>query len=158
MRARRGGARLRYCMAPRIWCGLFAWCVGVGALVVGSLRLRASSPLPPLTRSPLGDGFWLLHMLYGVAQKGWLFLGLLLCSCWGGGGCFSFLIFAVIQKNPTSKEVGFLILDFSIYILSFTCNCSGNYLVNATPTYWPAPFWRAVTVKPRASPTKRTGT
>ncbi len=109
------------CMCSAV---LFAWLeLGWVRWLWSSLRLRASSPLPSgirLPPSPKGDGFWLLHMLYGVAQKGRLFLGLLLCSRWGGGGCFSFLIFTVVQKNPTSFEVGFLILDFSIYILSFT--------------------------------------
>ena len=130
----------------------------------GSLGLRASSPLPSGSRlppSPKGDGFWLLHMLYWVAQKGRLFLGLLLRSRWGGGGLWLFFLPYIYGHTKKSHLVRGGIFDIGFQYLHTVIhlgNCSGNYLVNATPTYWPAPFWRPVTLKPSASPTKRTGT
>ena len=129
---------MRVCMALHVWCGLFAWCVGIGALVVGQSRIE--SEFPP---SPKGDGSFrapALQSLGWVARlggslylraslpslslwdispprerlfficmlclcllfpRGTAFLGLLLCSRWGGGGCFSFLILVDVQKNPT---------------------------------------------------------
>ena len=90
---------------------LFAWLeLGWVRWLWSSLRLRASSPLPSgirLPPSPKGDGSFRAPALQSL---GW----------WGCFACFCFLILVVVQKNPTSFEVGFLILDFSIYILSFT--------------------------------------
>ena len=51
-------------------------------------------------------------------------------------------------------DIGFQYLHTVIHL----GKCSGNYLVNATATYLPLAFWRPVTSKPSASPTKRTGT
>ena len=111
VRARWGGARLRGCMDPRIWCCFFErQLLGWVRWLWGSLNLRASSPLPSGSRlppSPKGDGSFRAPALQSL---GW----------WGCFACFCFLILVVVQKNPTSFEVGFLILDFSIYILSFT--------------------------------------
>ena len=133
-------------------------CVGWGAVYL----CKRVSPLCPFgTSLPQGRDYFLYVRSACVCylQGGRLFLGLLLCSRWGVGGCLCFLIFAVVQKIPLLKRSGIFDIGFQyLHTVIHLGNCSGNYLVNATPTYWPAPFWRPVTLKPRASPTKRTGT
>ena len=89
------------CMCSAV---LFAWCVGVGALVVGQSRIESEFPPSVAYRRhlpPRGTAFG-----FCICFMGWLkrdgFFGLLLCSCWGGGGCFCFPILVDVQKNPTS--------------------------------------------------------
>ena len=57
---------------PGAWGG----CVGLGGEVVGSLGLRASSPLPPLARSPFPQGGRLISgscfAVAGVGALGWV--------------------------------------------------------------------------------------
>ena len=44
--------------------------------------------------------------------------------------------FSATKKSHLRKEVGFLILGFRyLHTVIHCCNCSGNYLVNATATY-----------------------
>ena len=74
-------------------------------------------------------------LVFVISEGDGFFLG----SCFAVAGVVgvafpSFYCYAH-KKSHSFSGVGFLILDFSIYILSFTCNCSGNYLVNATATY-----------------------
>ena len=159
----------------------------------------ASSPLPPLTRSPFPQrGRLISGSCFAVAGFGgslnliaslpslslWdislprerLFLICTLCLCllFPRGTAFSWapalqslgwwgLLFLPYISGRTKKshlerggifDIRFQYLHTAIHL----GNCSGNYLVNATPTYWPAPLVRPVTLKPRPSPTKRTGT
>ena len=103
--------------------------VGVGALVGTQSRFVSEFP-PSVKHSPatFPQGGRLLAFAYALwrGSKGTAFSWAPASQSLGwvrwlrGFGCFCLLIFLDVQKNPTSKEVGFLILDFSIYILSFT--------------------------------------
>ena len=135
------------CMCSAV---LFAWLeLGWVRWLWSSLRLRASSPLPSgirLPPSPKGDGFF-LGSCFTVARV---------------VGMFCLFLFPYISGRTKKShlfrggifDIGFQYLHTVIHL----GNCSGNYLVNATATYLPLPSWRPVTLKPRPSPTKRTGT
>ena len=98
----------------------------MGALVVEQSKIESEFP-PSVRHSPatFPQGGRLLGFAYALwgGSKGTAFSwapALQSLGWWGCFACFCFLILVVVQKNPTSFEVGFLILDFSIYILSFT--------------------------------------
>ena len=120
----------------------------MGGEVVGQSKFESESPLSvPLGHlSPKGETIFYMYALFVFV----------ICK---GDGFFLGSCFAVIQKNPTSIRGGIFDIGFQyLHTVIHLGNCSGNYLVNATATYLPLPSWRPVTLKPRPSPTKRTGT
>ena len=97
----------------------------MGALVVEQSKIE--SEFPPSTANavplpPKGTAFGFCICFMGWLKRDGFFLGSCFTVARVVGMLWLFLLpyICVHTKNPTSFEVGFLILDFSIYILSFT--------------------------------------